>query len=331
MKLYFDGRGDKHDYHDELGNKYTSTTTLIGKYHEDFKTDDIAAACERIGRNPAHPKYYKYKGMKAWQIKKQWDLQKKEGCDNGNYHHDRLELNINFSKYINKPNLGESIYGVRLYTIDDVVNKDSNFGKMDLAKLIENRELDDYPEIKDMLIVLVKDGFEIYAELGLFNTKYRISGLGDIIPIRKNEFYMLDWKTNKVPIVNRAGYFEKDEAGNIMLESFIEKDTRMLHPIGHQLDCNFIHYGLQLNTYQKMIEERFRDGKQMKCLDRMIIHITKEVYDETHKKAIANPKLLDKQIIKFVKIPNMQKEVEDIMYHYSLVQLANNNNQYAMF
>lgn len=331
MKLYFDNRNDKHDYHDELGNKYTSTTTLIGKYHEDFKTDDIAAACERIGRNPAHPKYFKYKGMKAWQIKKQWDALKKEGCDNGNFHHDRLEFNINFSKYSNQPNLEMGIYGKRLYTIDDVVEDKFNFGKIDLQKLITNNELDDYPEIKDMLIILVKDGFELYAELGLFNYKYKISGLGDIVPIRGNEFFMLDWKTNKVPIINKAGYFEKDEAGNIMLESFIEKDIRMFHPIGHLLDCNFAHYGLQLNTYQKMIEERYRDNKKMKCIDRMIIHITKDVYTETHKKAIANNKLLDKHIIKFVKIPDLQKEIEDMMYHHSLVELNKNNNQYNMF
>ena len=58
--LYFNE--EEHKYTDDLGNGYISVTTLIGKYTQEFKKEEIAAACERIGKNPRHPKYQKYKG-----------------------------------------------------------------------------------------------------------------------------------------------------------------------------------------------------------------------------------------------------------------------------
>ena len=55
--LYFNE--EEHKYTDDLGNGYISVTTLIGKYTQEFKKEEIAAACERIGKNPRHPKYQK--------------------------------------------------------------------------------------------------------------------------------------------------------------------------------------------------------------------------------------------------------------------------------
>ena len=45
--LYFNE--EEHKYTDDLGNGYISVTTLIGKYTQEFKKEEIAAACERIG------------------------------------------------------------------------------------------------------------------------------------------------------------------------------------------------------------------------------------------------------------------------------------------
>ena len=55
--MYFNE--EEHKYTDDLGNGYISVTTLIGKYTQEFKKEEIAAACERIGKNPRHPKYQK--------------------------------------------------------------------------------------------------------------------------------------------------------------------------------------------------------------------------------------------------------------------------------
>ena len=53
----------KHKYTNEVGNSYISATTLIGKYEVKFddKANRIARACSKIGKNPRHPKYLKYK------------------------------------------------------------------------------------------------------------------------------------------------------------------------------------------------------------------------------------------------------------------------------
>lgn len=39
---------ENHKYVDDLGNPYISVTTLIHKYTEEFKENEIAKACERI-------------------------------------------------------------------------------------------------------------------------------------------------------------------------------------------------------------------------------------------------------------------------------------------
>ena len=47
---------------------------------------------------------------------------------------------------------------------------------------------------------MVSMGFEIYAEIGVYHPEYLISGLVDILFVKGDEFFILDWKTNKAPI-----------------------------------------------------------------------------------------------------------------------------------
>ena len=53
--IYFDEK--QHKYTDDLGNAYTSVTTVIDKYAVHFDTMKVSRACERIGRNPTHKIY----------------------------------------------------------------------------------------------------------------------------------------------------------------------------------------------------------------------------------------------------------------------------------
>ncbi len=90
--IYFDE--EAHKYSNELGFVYTSTTTLIGKYcpHDNF--EDIAKACERIGRNPNHKDYHKYKGKTYKTILKEWATITKESCEFGSIKHNFLETAV---------------------------------------------------------------------------------------------------------------------------------------------------------------------------------------------------------------------------------------------
>ena len=90
--IYFNE--EAHKYTNELGFTYTSTTTLIGKYcpEEDFV--EIAKACERIGRNPNHPQYLKYKGKFYKEIMDEWKKITEESCAFGTIKHNFLEQSI---------------------------------------------------------------------------------------------------------------------------------------------------------------------------------------------------------------------------------------------
>ena len=103
-------------------------------------------------------------------------------------------------------------YGKELFTIDDVL-LNPQLGEISIDKLKSNKELDEYPKIKKLLIDLVEEGFSLYAELGLFDEENLISGLCDLIAIKNDSYIILDWKTNKIPIIKIAGYFEKDMQG----------------------------------------------------------------------------------------------------------------------
>ena len=95
MDIYFNR--EKHKYLDEFGNTYVSATILISKYETKFEDVKVARACEKIGKNPNHPKYLKYKGKTYKQILKDWETIKDIACDNGNFKHDYLDSSIKSS------------------------------------------------------------------------------------------------------------------------------------------------------------------------------------------------------------------------------------------
>ena len=325
MKLFFDA--SPHSYIDSLGFEYISTTTLIHKYVPAFETEELARACARIGANPNHPKYEKYKGMKAWQIKQMWKTDAETGCATGNYHHDRLEDNINLSMYVQKPLQEKTDKGISLFTIDDVLSNPT-YGVISLEKLQQSVVYTDYPEVYKLLVVLVEKGFSLYVEIGLFDFEYKVSGLGDIIPINltTKECYVLDWKTNKIPIIKIAGYYEKDNQRNVLLDRFVASDEKLLAPLSHFPNSNYYTYGLQLNTYQRMIEQR-----GFKCKGRMIIHIRHENYTTEEAVKLQDMSLTEKHKIDFVYIENMQTEVDRMFTHHHSSKILNKKGQSDLF
>lgn len=327
MKLYFDNRDGKHDYIDEFSFKYTSTTTLIHKYQPKFESDKLAKACERIGSNPNHPKYEKYKGMKAWQILKMWDKDAKDGCAIGNTHHDKLEDEINLSMCKLKPPQRLTDHGIQLFTLEDVI-ANPDFGIIDLKKLDASDIKIEYPQIYDLLVTLINKGYRIYAELGLFDFDYKVSGLGDIIPIHleNKHFFVLDWKTNKIPIIKTSGYYEKDNQRNVLLDKFVASDEKLLAPLGHLPNANYYIYALQLNIYQRMIEQ-----KGFTCGGRLIIHIRRELYSTKDAIELNDMRLENKHVINFVPIEDLQIEVEHMFKHKRESELLSKGNQSNLF
>ena len=247
--IYFDER--LHKYTDNRGNTYTSVTTVIPNYHEKFKTDDIAIACERIGRNPAHPKYLKYKGKTANEIKLGWDVIRDTSLVNGNKKHNYLEDTIRkATKY--RTIDGTDYIQDRLFTIEDIIN--NTFGELDVDWFITSGISFKYPRIYEAIITLHNAGFKFYAELGIYNIELLISGKIDLVAIKGKEFIIVDWKTNKDDIKYEAGYFEKDMEGKTT-SNFIGTNKYMLYPLHFLPDSTGVHYNLQVSGYAWLIEQ----------------------------------------------------------------------------
>jgi hypothetical protein len=263
--LYFDE--EAHKYTDDLKTIYTSTTTIIGKYYEKFdkKSQDIATACERIGRNPSHPKYAWYQGKTAKQLLEEWSDETKRACDKGTKKHNYLENAVKSSNgYIRNAN---GFINGRIYTIDDII-KGHNFGRLSVNYFIKTGIDKLYPTIFSLIKELCDAGFKIYSEIGVYDLTLQVSGLVDILLVRGNEFIILDWKTNKAPIRFDAGYFEKNLDKTLNLNKWIPQDKYFYHPLSHLVDSIGNHYTLQLSVYDYLVETF-----GLKCIGNILCHI----------------------------------------------------------
>lgn len=248
--IYFDE--EAHKYTNELGFVYTSTTTVIGKYCPEEDFTEIAKACERIGKNPNHKDYEKYRGKSFKTILLEWETTTKVSCEFGTVKHNFLENAVKTSNKYTK-NAKGFING-RIYTVDDIMIH-HNYGRLSLKVFEASGVKDKYPKIYDVLVGLHNAGYYIYAEIGVYDDTYGISGLIDILCVnhKTNEFIIVDWKTNKAPIRFDSGYYKKKFNGLLDLDMWIPKDKIFRHPLSHLADSVGNHYTMQLSTYAYLV------------------------------------------------------------------------------
>jgi len=308
--IYFNA--NKHKYTNEVGNTFISATTLIGKYEYKFedKQVDIAKACERIGKNPRHPKYKQYRG-KSWKlILADWAKTRDDACDLGNSKHDYLERSVKESSgfykvFGNKYGSGSE---VKLYTIEDIL-EDHAYGIVDLNKLKSIKK--DYPRIYTILKTLVDEGFKLYSEIGVFCLESLISGLVDILAVREHQFLIVDWKTNKNPVRFESGYYEKDNNGNVTNYKLTEECFRSpLHLLPQSVGNK---YTLQLSLYAYLIE---RFG--LKWMGSILCHILHNNYPIDHPDVQRNPSWINKQQVDIIPIKYLKNEIVSMVADYEL-------------
>lgn len=297
-----------HKYTDDLNHAYTSVTTVIGKYTEDFKMDDIAAACERIGKNPNHPKYLKYAGKSKKQIIWEWQQINKEACDKGTIKHNFLETAIKESNGYKRNAKG--FINDKIYTIDDIIAK-HNYGKVNLKYFETKGVKEKYPKIYNILKDFVKLGYKIYAEIGVYDAKNLISGLIDVLLVKDNDFIILDWKTNKAPIRFESGYYDKDSLGKLKLDTFIKKDERFKYPLDDLEDSVGNHYTMQLSTYAYLVETF---GFNCKGLILCHIRTIEDAKDEEGN---------DVEVVEIYTIDYLKDKAESMISHHSSSNISN--------
>lgn len=151
-----------HTYRDNLGSRYVSGTTFVGKFFPKF---DMVAVSERcaVGNNP------KYAGRDPEEIRAEWSAEGKRGSSEGNNAHEYAEGIMAGWKYSELP-LPISDRCVQLFSQVD--------------------------RITDWL--LTRYDF-IEAEKIVFSPELNIAGMVDLVmqDPETGEILVLDWKQNK--------------------------------------------------------------------------------------------------------------------------------------
>lgn len=125
----------------------------------------------------------------------------------------------------------------------------------------------------------------IYDEKPFVSLKYGLIGIPDRVFIKGNKICIDDFKSDKAIYMSSKGI----KAGIKVIKK------KMLYPIGHLDDCNYIRYALQLSLYMRLVWE---NNKTLRPGDLRILH-TK------HDEDTLEP--LKEEIIK---VPYMRNEVE---------------------
>lgn len=241
-KLFFDE--PSHKYTDSCGNAYKSVTTIIHEY------------CPKFDSKYWANRKAKELGTSAKMITKEWDIIRDKACDMGNVYHNSFEDGIRKnSKFFNAIKYLDIQDDNQMITVADLGIINPRVKLLDLKEFIEHTE-NKYPEIYKVFQYYIERDYKIYSEIGAFLPEYLISGTIDILPIREDQFVILDWKTNRTGLRFEAGYYRKDKTvrPNQETDEWVSKrDDVMLPPFSHLPNCNGSTYSMQLNLYARMV------------------------------------------------------------------------------
>jgi len=243
-----------HVYWDDNG-KYISVTTLIGKYGQPFNRKFWSAykALEKImtpeefkmekGQMLATKKIdipyiletYNIKEVdfnKAQQdILDQWQEKNKQSCARGTKIHAELE-NLYTSK--KETDLKKFGLGGKFKVNTNASLKEENLKILDIDKGV-------FPE------------YLVYSNSN--DGKLKLAGQIDLLIKDGNDIIIYDYKTNEH--LDDTSYFDIRT----------KKNQMMKYPLNTLMDCNKIHYTLQLSTYAWMLQKLNPDFKIKKlCL-----------------------------------------------------------------
>lgn len=239
---------EQHTYkNNQEGYFYTSVTTLVSKYKQPFDNDywSLYKAGQKIlGISEDNKKDYSKLLLKA-------------GLDFNNKTIDNLRsaLKIVLGIYYEDVNKEQVVTQQSWKTISkEATDRGTEVHKKKETNLLESGiDLSRYgltinvvTESLEHIVNLfeLKDG--VYPELMIWNNKYRIAGISDKVTIdtvgSTRYIDIDDYKTNKK--IDTTSY----------LNTTTGIHTRMLAPVDDLMDCNFIHYSIQLSFYAYFLE-----------------------------------------------------------------------------
>ena len=260
LEIYFNE--ELHKYTDNLNNVYTSVTTKLKDFEEHFDREHWINYCYEKGKKGLG----RYVGMTKEQIGTFWKDTTEDSCQRGNENHNELELNVKICNGYNRVN---GYINDRIFTVKDILtNKD--FGILEIDKFKQTLIANKYPVFAKKIIDLANDGFYIYPEIGVYSFEHLISGLIDLFLINHNrkEIVIIDYKTNKHPMMFESGYWKKDKDGRYTGD-WISTYKNFKTPLTNLSLCIGNKYALQLSMYAGLSERL--TGYKIKKLE--IFHI----------------------------------------------------------
>lgn len=229
---------ETHQYWNVNDNeKYISVTTLIHKFTQPFDSDFWSS----------------YKALEKLIPKENWAIEKKSLLNTKKINSNILEIYNIDSEIFNtikqdildewqKKNLESCERGTKIHaelensfygsnTRSNTLKKLGIGGKFECKKNYNKLDLEYgvYPEY--LISRTSKDGI------------LRLAGQIDLIIKEGNNIIVADWKSN-AKIDMKSGY-----------NSATKSNAKMLYPLNTLMDCNFIHYTLQLSTYAWMLQK----------------------------------------------------------------------------
>jgi len=233
---------EEHLYWDEDG-KFISVTTLIGLYEQPFDEDFWSSykALEKL----LTKEQFKFEKNNMLQTQKidlpymldaydfteddfneikqnildEWQRSRIESCERGTKIHSKME-----HLFLDKKKTDLKRFGIG--------------GKFDVNT---NKSLEDLN--KDLLDV-EKGVFPEYLVYRVSkDKKFRLAGQIDLLIKDGNDIYIIDYKTNKS--IDDKSHFDAKTKKNKMMQ----------YPLNNLMDCNKMHYTLQLSTYAWMLQQ----------------------------------------------------------------------------
>jgi len=230
--IKFFERGHRYEITTDPGKRYTSVTTLV---HGQFPKFDADAVIAKIMKSKSWVPGHKYWGLTAEEIKAQWSSSGSAAASSGTNLHEQIETFMNDMRFKFEYSHNELFQEYEIAEKYDHVDRGLEWDFF-------IRFVKDHPHLKPYR-----------TEWTIYHEDAKIAGSVDMVyenPDGTLEIY--DWKRCKeITSVN----------------SWNETATNPL--IKHLPATNFWQYSLQLNTYRKILEDKYDKRVTKLCLVRI--------------------------------------------------------------
>lgn len=254
--IKFFSHGHRYEIQTDLKQRYTSVTTFV---HQQFPKFDADAIIAKIFKSKSWGPDHKYWGKTAEEIKASWTNSGAAAAGSGTNLHEEIELFMNDPRFT-------FVYSHKELLDEYNIAKKYRTDPETLEWQFFIQFVQDHPHLKPYR-----------TEWMIYHEDVKIAGSIDMVYENPDgTLAIYDWKRCKEII---------------KVNGFNETATNPL--IGHLPSTNFWQYSLQLNTYKRILEEKY--GKKVTKL--CLVRLHPDAVDATYE---------------LLEVPFLDKELDDL-------------------